>query len=157
MKAVNKAAAATLARLAELAEERGRREPYAAIENDGPYMPLHVERLAIHLVDNKGNLRLRELWAVSHTYTQNGDLMRDPEIEFLRVRFADNSRDEWYPISFRQDGIGLVPYHPAAELGAGLVVDRVFIPNLQADLASFANAWMKNLRSQYHDELTVAA
>ena len=39
--------------------------------------------------------------AVSHTYTQNGDLMRDPEMTFQ----VDREKGTLEPLTFRQDAL----------------------------------------------------
>jgi len=66
---------------------------HVKIPND-PYMPLLIEWLGKGPSDG-------DLVAVSHTYEQNGDLMRDPEIVFLVTG------DIWTPMSFRNDSVGV--------------------------------------------------
>lgn len=52
-----------------------------------------------------------------------------------------------FPLTFQQDGLGL--YQEAVELSdAGAPRVRV---KLQADLASFANQWMRNIKDQQGD------
>lgn len=84
------------------------------VENE-PYMPLHIE----YIGRSKGT---NPLLAISHTHTQNNDLLRDPEMVFeiqmgervLRWSHKDPEKlwiyeYEWhealdfFPVSFRQD------------------------------------------------------
>jgi uncharacterized protein DUF6908 len=96
-------------------------------EKGGVYMQVVVERLDANC------------YSVAHYYEQNGDLMRDPEMCFVRANGA------WYATYFRQDGIGLeqrsAEYNPAT----GGFSAR---PRQQAQHASFANTWMRNIRAQ---------
>ena len=78
------------------------------------------------------------IFSVAHYYEQNGDLMADPEVTFVRAR-----EDYVYPITYRQDGLGMDREYVRWE------GDKVFW-NLAAqnDLASFCNQWMKNIKEQ---------
>lgn len=100
------------------------------LPND-PYMPLVIEYLG------KGP-RNGDLLAISHTYVQNGDLMRDPEIVFL---ITDH---EWTPISFRNDSVGA--YQEALIIEDGEI--RYVRPQLVRKLRSFARMWDRNIRAQ---------
>ena len=98
----------------------------------GAYMAVHVEKL-----------RLTEqgaLYSVAHYFEQNGDLMRDPDMEFLKIG------DDYYPVYFRQDG-GLACEQEAVVYGPGGRIDG-YKPKMQADMAVFANQWMKNIKEQ---------
>lgn len=77
------------------------------------------------------------LFSVSHYYEQNGDLMRDPEMVFLR-----GLAGHFYPTYFRQDG-GLGYEQESVNLQRG-----TFNAAAQADQAQFANSWMVNIRDQ---------
>jgi len=90
-------------------------EEFALTVKNEPYMPLHME----YIGRSSGN---NPLLAISHTFIQNGDLMRDPEMVF-EVQMGErtmrwNHKDpeklwiyeyEWHqaldfiPVSFRQD------------------------------------------------------
>jgi len=76
---------------------------------------------------------------VAHYHEQNGDLMRDPEMVFLRDKDG-----RFFPTYFLQDG-GLGFEQESADVGKG-----TFQPAMQAEHASFANLWMKNIREQQH-------
>ncbi len=144
MKAVNQASRKVLDILTAglTADNSGRR-----IDNNPPNSSI----MAVN-VDWIGRLKAGEqegdLFAVSHTYEQNGDLMRDPEMEFLRAKGVEGHGIvmTYYPISFRQDNLGInhldvVISQPENKITA---VYR----KAQADGASFANLWMKNIRQQ---------
>ena len=108
-------------------------ERHRVIDNaKGAYMAVHVEKL-----------RLTEqgiLFSVAHYYEQNGDLMRDPDMEFLKVG------DDYYPVYMRQDGGGAYE-REAVVYGKDGKIERYY-PRMQADLAFFANQWMKNIKEQ---------
>ncbi len=105
----------------------------ARIHADG-YMPLVVDDITCG--------ETRQI-ALSHTTTQNGDLMRDPEIVFEIVdvggiRFAE-------PVSFRDDFMGLrqevYDYDQAGR--------RTHLrPQVKTELRCFARTWFRNLRAQ---------
>ena len=103
---------------------------YIRIEND-PYMPLVIDWLGEG--PNGWNFV-----SVSHTYVQNSDLMRDPEIVFL---LTDS---EWLPVSYRNDSIGV--YNEAIVLEDG---ETTFVrPPIIRDLKSFARTWDSNISAQ---------
>ena len=78
------------------------------------------------------------VFSIAHYYEQNGDLMRDPEMIFLR-------RDgEYYPVYFRQDGL---PFDERSVFYDNEGVIRYY-PRLQKDHARFANTWMRNIKDQ---------
>lgn len=97
----------------------------------GAFMAVHVEYIGRE-GDNK-------IFSITHYYKQNGDLMRDPEMEFIRDRFGN-----WYPISFLQDA-PLVRDEPITWQG-GLIVTCG--EKKQAKLTAFSNMWMKNIHRQ---------
>ena len=96
----------------------------------GAFMAVSVEII--------GRSGLGPLVSVAHYYEQNGDLMRDPDVVFLIG--ADR---HVYPISFRQDNLGI--YLEAAYVEDGVWKVRV---KMQADLCSFCNMWMRNIDDQ---------
>jgi hypothetical protein len=104
------------------------------IPND-PYMPLTIEYLG------KGPYN-GDLLAISHTYVQNGDLMRDPEIVFLVTDLG------WTPISFRNDSVGVYQESLIIEYGEIRYVRH----KLVRELRSFARLWDRNIRSQGYFE-----
>jgi hypothetical protein len=88
--------------------------------------------------------------SVAHYGEQNGDAMRDPEIVF-EVDWTPQSGwgpQEWGPISFRNDYLGICQ---EGEAGAVFVGDdgKVKIrPRLVQDLKAFARQWDRNIQDQ---------
>lgn len=100
------------------------------MDNSKAFMPVSVNFL--------GKTELGPIFAVSHYGTQNGDLMADPDMTFLKG--ADGN---YYPGSFRNDYTGT--YQECLWIDGKQVK---FAPRLQADLVSFAGTWMRNIRTQ---------
>ena len=94
-------------------------------EADGGMMPLHLEWIDTDVI------------AVSHTYTQNGDLMRDPEMTFR----MDREKGTLEPLTFRQDGSIQLYQEVYPEPGR-------WIPKLRRDLNTFAQQWLSNIGQQ---------
>ncbi|MCC6189020.1 MAG: hypothetical protein IT318_08290 [Anaerolineales bacterium] len=96
-------------------------EFHLKLEN-APYMPLVIERQGDEV-------------AVMHYFTQNGDLMRDPEVVFRH--------GSWEPISITQDPVGI--YREVFLFVGGR---RVMNARLLRELEDFARLWAANLRAQ---------
>lgn len=129
MKHVNKIAARVLDALTVGLREAGDSTKFDAAP--GAFMAVHVENIGD--LDNLG-----PQFSVCHYYEQNGDLMRDPEMIFLRG--ADRN---YYPVYFRQDGLGVERFSVRRENGQTMVLVRE-----QADEAVFAGTWMRNIKAQ---------
>ena len=89
------------------------------------FMPLSIEKHDKHIM-------------VTHYFEQNGDLVPDPDVEFV-----DLGGDDWLPIAI-QHSTGL--YCKAAEQAASgnwLISKRAM-----ADLKSFVRMWARNLLAQ---------
>ncbi len=107
-----------------------KQEGYAKIDTSS-FVPVSVE--LVGKIPGYGNVI-----SVAHYGEQNGDLMADPEMTFVIVQ------GDYYPISFRNDYLGInqevfrfkdgKPTHIKSEL--------------QSDLTTFANTWMKNIQGQ---------
>lgn len=95
------------------------------------YMDLTVERLSD---DAAGRVVL----SIAHYGVQNGDMMRDPDME-LRVHPAGKVVEA---LTFRNDYIGL---HQVV-----YPTPTTFRPRLKKELNSFLTTWLQNLRSQGH-------
>lgn len=80
------------------------------------------------------------IFSVTHYYEQNGDLMRDPDMEFIR-----GEDGKYYPISFWQDG-GFPTRDEAVKWESGEI--KGVQVKLQAKLVTFANKWLKNIKEQ---------
>lgn len=124
MRAVNKKAKKMLDILTEKNQ---------VIDTGGPgIMAVHVEKVL--------TIPAGPIYSVAHYYQQNGDMMRDPDIEFLKGKDGN-----YYPISYRQDGLGI--YQEVIEWGeTGEIVG--YRPKMQKDIAVFAGDWMENIRQQ---------
>lgn len=107
----------------------------------GAFMAVHVERVAAK--------EAGPIFSVTHYYKQNGDLMRDPDMEFLRG--ADG---EYYPISLWQDGAPTVR-HEAVEWAGDTI--RGYRRRMQADLAAFADQWLANIAAQQDIDTNVVS
>lgn len=82
------------------------------------------------------------LYAVAHRYKSNGDLVADPDVEFLVFKYPSGDT-EVYPTSI-DHGLGYRRY---------VICDENHLPQrehrkLQTDLATFCGTWMSNIRSQ---------
>lgn len=95
------------------------------------FMPLVIERIG----EGPNGY---PLVAVSHTYEQNGDLMRDPEMTF------EVAGGEWYPVSYRLDNMG-VNQVAVVKNGQGQVLVDL---RLRKQLTAFARTWNTNIGQQ---------
>ena len=99
----------------------------------GSFLAVHVEHI--------GECPHGPLFSVAHYYEQNGDLMKDPDMVF-----ACDQDQEYYPVEFPQDNLGL--YQCAAQWKEGGKIKGVNL-KLQQDLAKFAATWTRNIREQH--------
>jgi hypothetical protein len=110
--------------------DRLKREPIQ-LKVEG-FMPLNIESIG------KGP-RGGQLLSIMHFFTQHGDLMRDPDL-VVEVMVPS---DEWLPMSYQQDSIGL--YQEAVSVEeTGLVVRSQLVD----DLKQFMQLWDRNLDEQ---------
>ena len=98
---------------------------YLKLEAGEGMMPLHLEWIGANEI------------AVSHTYVQNGDLMRDPELTFR----VDREKGTIEPLTFQQDGSIQIYQEVYPE-------PNRWIPQLSRDLSTFAQQWFKNISEQ---------
>jgi len=104
--------------------------PYRKLDNtNGVFMPVSVD----YLFETEHGT----VYAIAHNYTQNGDLMADPDMQFL-VR-----DDGVYPMTFQQDNLGVFNVGLTIRDGKLLIA-----PELQRDMTEFANLWMSNIKDQ---------
>lgn len=104
----------------------------------GAFMAVHVERVS--------EIDLGPIFSVAHYYEQNGDLMRDPDVEFLK---ATNAAGEnlYFPISFWQDGYPTVRNEAVVLDDSGRTIKGVR-KKMQASITRFCNTWMRNIKHQ---------
>jgi len=136
MKPVNKAGKEVLDRMYAMTKLNG--GYHLTIDNtDGTYMPVHVEII--------GNCSIGDLVSVAHYYEQNGDMMRDPDMVFIYAN-GEGYTGQWYPISFRQDGCMGVDQESVTfnDRGEPSRIRR----RQQAQHATFAGQWMRNIKCQ---------
>ena len=121
MKAINKKAQKVLETLIASMQDG-----YAKIDNtDGAFMPVIVEAIG------------DDCFSVAHYYEQDGDLIPDPEMVFLKG--ADG---KFYPGSF-QSGFGLqesVIFEDGKPSGIR--------QRMQSEQATFAGKWLANIKMQ---------
>ena len=118
------------------------KEHAIAIENK-PYMKLCIEYIG-------QGPRNKPLISVAHYGEQNGDAMRDPDMVFEVETFDGFTTDSgkpflwgWYPVSFRNDYVGL--YQEATWEENGKVLTK---PVLVKHLTMFAKEWDRNIAEQ---------
>ena len=97
-------------------------EFHLKVENK-PYMELVIERHGRRV-------------SVAHYFQQNGDAMRDPEMEFVLPR--------WVPAWIQQDPLGR--YEEAISCGED--GKMLFRQKLIAELTAFAAMWARNIKAQ---------
>lgn len=96
------------------------------------FMPLSIE------IVGKGP-RGGPLLSIMHTYEQNGDLMRDPDLIVELIPPVN----WWLPVSFRQDNLGI--FQEAVLLdGVRLITHSRLVDSLKAFMAE----WDRNLGEQ---------
>ena len=127
MKAINKSAARAMRKMISMMDNG-----YAKIQKSSSFMAVTIELV--------GQNELGKLFSVAHYAEQNGDLMRDPEVVFIL-----GADEEFYPVMVQQDFIG--KYQDVLEYDETGKI-KGWYPRLQADLAAFANFWLKNIKYQ---------
>lgn len=131
MKKVNKRATEVLEKMRSMMTEN-----YLKLSNNETFMPVVVERVGSIIVGKQSC----ELISVAHYGKQNGDLMRDPEIVFIR-----DDHGNYYPESIIQDYAGV--YRTAVTCDdEGKAVS--YKPRQQREIAEFTGMWMENIRQQ---------
>lgn len=124
MKTLNKTASEVLDTLTSglTLEQSGRRIDNSA----GTFMPVYVN----YLGDNR--------YLVGHYFKQNGDLVPDPEMLFIKIN------GQWFPLETTfATGLRMVGME-LDETGAPIA----WRPAVYHDACSFANMWMRNIKEQ---------
>jgi hypothetical protein len=113
-----------------------RENSHTRIDNnklDSGFMPVVVEWV--------GSCKLGDTFSIAHYYEQNGDLMADPEMVFLKA----HASGKYFPTSFKQDGLGGI-------YREGLIWEdgepKYINAKEQRDEAIFAGTWMENIKWQ---------
>ena len=132
MKAINKKAQKVLETLIAGLDEDNR---YKKIDNsNGTFMAVSVEDVGVLY-----GLSYGEMFSVAHYFSQNGDLMADPEMIFWK-----GSDGRYYPTYFKMDATAFVEESIFFEGGKPVK----FSPRTQKDHAVFAGTWMMNIKQQ---------
>jgi hypothetical protein len=134
MKALNKSSEAIFAKLIS-GLDVGRSHK---LDNaPGTFLPVHVERLS------------DSTYSVAHYVEQGGDLMADPDVVFyvpVEARYgAATAGSQVYPVEITQAPVGI--YNRYVEFDETGQPARINARG-QADLTSFSNTWMRNIRAQ---------
>lgn len=108
---------------------------HVKIEN-GAFMPLCIELIGEVEINN--SLQALEI-SFCHYGEQNGDLMRDPEMNFLRIN------GEYYPSYFRNDYLGVEEFSLTYDDNGK---PEGVKPKMQRNQAIFTGQWALNLREQ---------
>lgn len=129
MKAISKTAKKVMDTLTR--DVKGAKRHKKIDNTEGTFMPVHIEQV--------GRCDLGQIFSVAHYYIQEGDKMRDPDMEFIKGEDGN-----YYPTSFWQDAP--LKRDDAVEWKDGEIAG--IRPKLQVQLATFANTWMKNIAFQ---------
>lgn len=131
MRPINKKATAVMDRLtAGITRENS----HIRIDNNKPDSAI----MAV-VVEWVGDCKLGGTYSIAHYYEQNGDLMVDPEMTFLKA--ADG---RYYPMSIKMDGLGVYREGIVWEDGEPRYLNK----REQRDEAIFAGMWMQNIKWQ---------
>jgi hypothetical protein len=120
--------------------ERLGNEQYIKLTSE-EFMPLHFEFIG-EVVTNCG---VSNAFSLMHSFLQNGDLTRDPEMCFLH--FMDDPGNVFqgvFPYTYQLDAIGV--YQEAISFRQFGHMD--INPGLQEKLSQFANLWLANVKEQ---------
>jgi len=129
MKAINQRAKKVMDKLTENWDSVGNGRK---IDNTkGTFMAVHIELI--------GECELGKIFSITHYYEQEGDLMRDPDMEFIK-----GGDGQYYPISFWQDS-PRIRDEPLTWKDGEMVS---YNEKRQKALVTFANTWMRNIKEQ---------
>ena len=131
MKRISKRAKAVFDQLTKGLEHVG---DHKKIEN-GAFMPLSIE-----VIENYGRDEGVKI-SFCHYGEQNGDLMRDPEVCFIRP--ADGN---YYPYYYRNDYLAKEQFAAEFDPYDGSI-QRYWV-SMQKDIATFSSQWAQNLKDQ---------
>jgi len=84
------------------------------------------------------------VFSLTHYYTQNGDLMSDPDVTFLIHRHERSL--SLYPLSITQSALGI--YDEVAFLNDKRDGLKSIKPSPMKDIADFCNVWASNILAQ---------
>lgn len=133
MKYLNKEATKVMDKLTEgLDEENHSRK----IDNfPGSWMAVNVDRVS--------EMDAGVIFAVAHNFIQEGDVMADPDMGFLRAT-DPQGKNLYFPTHYQLDSMGL--YQESAVFEDGKL--KGICRRMQSEHTTFANMWMKNIKVQ---------
>lgn len=140
MKSLNPAAIKVFSKLIEKLKEPGDADKID--KSEGTFMPVGIDFL--QRFPNG-----METYAVAHRFEQNGDLVPDPDVEFL-VQKRDEKVVSVWPLAI--DHPPPFVYRRHVELAEDGKPERLNLRG-QADLATFCSVWMKNIQLQQELEI----
>lgn len=130
-------------RIEELAKKHGvdiyQAEAHFKLEKKG-YMPLVVENIGQNCI------------SVAHYYTQEGDMIADPDVVFF-YGYKESGMG-WVPIEITQPAMHIVGMGTLGGYKKVAFLDETenwigkFYPKQQADLNTFCNTWASNIKAQ---------
>ncbi|MEP2668926.1 MAG: hypothetical protein ABJH04_08020 [Cyclobacteriaceae bacterium] len=109
-------------------------------EKDSGIMPVSIEIIR----DFKNG---RMLLSVAHYYEQEGDMMADPMMEFLRDNSPYLSKPVWYAVRYKMNGIFATDRDSLIINEVTGAPERYFKKSNYAD-RTFASTWMRNIAWQ---------
>lgn len=127
MKAITKTAKKVMDKLTE------------TLNRIGDHKTLHTEGYMDVVVEYIDLCDLGAMFSVVHYYKQNGDLMRDPEMCFIR------GGGDYYPYYYRVDGLGIEQDALWVKPNGNV---RGYDLAMQKEQTIFANTWLKNISQQ---------
>jgi len=93
------------------------------------FMPVVVEHI--------GDIENYDIFSIAHYFIQNGDMMADPEMTYLRID------GEFYPMSFKNASLGIDRQYL---LYRNKKIS--YIPSAYNDSRSFTTKWFSNIKQQ---------
>ena len=98
----------------------------------GEYMPVFISTT---YEDDRSTI-----FTVGHYYSEEGDIIADPEMQFLK----DKGTGSYFPFYYRQDSLEIENY--SVKIDDGLITN--VNKSLQSEHSEFANQWLKNIKMQ---------
>jgi len=112
---------------------------------NSPYMPLSVECMGGNFPTVWG---MGHFYSLAHHFSQNGDVMYDPEMCFLVVDNRENPEETGalfvVPCSFQNSSLGI--YEESISFMSSNV--GLYLPKLHQAHLAFAKLWLKNIELQ---------
>ncbi len=120
---------------------RSGKDQYCKFHAKG-YMPLSFELIG----KLQTTFGAADAYSLCHYFTQNGDLMRDPEMCFLVMptNIVNHLPNQIFPYSYQLDALGVYEESIEFEPGGAMLIN----PILQEQHTDFADGWLNNIQAQ---------